>query len=485
MSETPLEGLSRQELEQRLAHALAVGDERAAGSVEVLLARCLLDDGDTAAARRHAERAVALQRQVLPADLDLARALEVFGRAARAGGDDDAATGAYLEAIDVAGRLGHRDVVAGLLEELGGMAATAGDRGRARDLLTAALRTAPEAREDGARRAELGLARIELDDGDDGSAARRALRVLHGGAQGEIALEGALLLRDAAVVAAARADHETARRRCEIALPMVREHGTAGALVALLAILAAACRQLVDLPAARGVYEEAVERCEQIGDARQAVLTRSGLLLDLGVLCLVDMADPAAATGYLEAALAGYEEAGLVEEAVEVSRRLQQAATERGDARGVRRWHVAAERAAFVAAVARQADALARRRRVGDLPATVLGDTGGVPAPLRIPGGRVSDGLLWRRRLAAELRKAAPRRRVAVLRGAAHARSADSPLGESMHLLVIERDRVEARVAEVARGGSGAGCGPWVPAGDGAWPVGQDRLVEALRDALG
>lgn len=488
MSEVPLEGLSQQELEQRLAHALAIGDEEAAGSVEILLARCLLDAGEGAAARRHAERAVALQRRVRhPADHDLARALEVLGRAARAGGDDDTATGAYLEAIDIAGRLGHRDIVAALLNELGTMAATAGDRGRARDLLSAALRTAPEPREDAARRAELGLARIELDDGDDASAARRALRVLHGGAHGDTALDGALLLLDAAAAAAARSDHETCRRRCELALPVVRELASPATLIALLATLAAACRELVDLPAARACYEEAVERCEQLDGPREAVATRTGLLLDLGEMCLVDMADPATAAGHLNAALVGCDEAGMIERSVAVTRRLHQAATALGDGGDVRRWRAAAERAAFVAAVAREATVLAGGGAPGsvvDMPAVVLGDTGGRPAALRIPGGRVADGILWRRRLAAELRRAAPRHRVAVVRGRAHAHTAEGPLGETLQLLVVEPDRVEVRVAEVERGAEGVVCGPWLLAADDDWPGGRDRLVEALREAL-
>jgi tetratricopeptide (TPR) repeat protein len=485
VSEVPLEGLSQQELEQRLAHALAIGDEEAAGSVEILLARCLLDASDATAARRHAERAVALQRRVRSDERDLARALEVFGRATRAAGDDDAATGAYLEAIDIAGRLGHRDVVAALLNELGAMAATAGDRGRARDLLSAALRTAPEPREDAARRAELGLARIELDDGDDASAARRALRVLHGGADGEAALVGALLLHDAAMVATRRGDHETARRRCELALPVVREQGAAADLIALLASLGGACRGLVDLPAARAYYEEAVERCEQLDGPREAVVTRSGLLLDLGALCLVDMAQPALAVGHLNAALVGCDEAGLLDRSVTVTRLLHQASTALGDAGGVRRWHAAMERAAFVAAVAHEAAARAERGSVVDMPAMVLGDPGGRPAALRIPGGRVADGILWRRRLAAELKRAAPRGRVAVVRGRVQARTADAPLGESLQLLVVERDRVEARFAELERGPDGVVCGPWLAAGDDQWPGGRDRLVEALREALG
>jgi hypothetical protein len=96
----------------------------------------------------------------------------------------------------------------------------------------------------------------------------------------------------------------------------------------------------------------------------------------------------------------------------------------------------------------------------------------------------VSEGVLWRRRLGAELRRAAPRRRVAVLRGRASARAADSPLGESLHLVVVERDRLEARLAEVVRDGVAVGVGPWLPAGDDDWPGERDRLVDALREAL-
>lgn len=501
MSEAPLEGLSQQELEQRLAHALAVGDEEAAGVVEILLARCLLDAGDAAAARRHAERAVALQRR-RPAgtgDHELARALEVFGHAARVGGDADTATGAYLEAIDLAGRLGLSDVVTALLEQLGAMAVTAGDRARARDLLSAALRTAVEPREDAARRAELGLARIELDDGDDASAARRALRVLHGGARGELALDGALLLRDAALVAGARGDDETARRRCELALPLVRDHGSPATLVALLAALGASCRSLVDLAVARGYYEEAVERCEALEPPAAAVERRSELQLALGEMLLVDMADPAAAMGHLTAAFVACEEAGLLDRAVDVARRLHHATTALGDTGGVRAWRAAMERAAFVAAVARDAAAaLAAHRepgggRLADMPALVLGDDGGRPVALRLPGGRVSDGVIWRRRLAAEVRRAAPRRRLAVLRGRAStrlepgARPLDTPVGEALHMVLVEDDGLETRVAEVVRAADGglASCGPWLPAGDDAWPGGRDRLVEALREALG
>jgi len=492
MGETPLEGLSQQELEQRLAHALAVGDDAAAGSVEILLSRCLLDDGDAGAARLHGERAVALQRRRHPVDAELARALDVLGRAAQAGGDEDAATGAFLEAIDVAGRFDQRDLVAALLSQLGGMAATAGDRGRARDLLSAALRTAPEPREDGARRAELGLAAIELDDGDDSSAARRALRVLHGGARGETALDGALLLHRAGEAAASRGDHETARRRCELALPTVRELGSAGAQVALLHTLAAACRHGVDLPAARDAYEDAVEQCEQLGAVGSVALgtARSALLLELGAMCLVDMADPAAAIGCLETALGDAGDAGLLDRRVEAARRLHQAATALGDTAGVRRWRALAERTSFVAVVARDALALAEAAESG-MPTAVFGDTGGRPVAVRVPGGRVSDGLLWRRRLAAELRRTATRRRVAVVRRrveasvepGSHAREA--PLGESLQLLVIDRDGIEARVAAVSRGSAGLVGGAWLRAGDDWLDGDRDRLVEALREALG
>ena len=482
------QGLSQAELEQRLAHALAVGDDVAAGAVEILLARCLLDAGDVAQARRHGERAVALQRRRRPADAELAQALDVFGRAAQVDGDVDAATGAFLEAIDVAGRFEQRDLVATLLSQLGGMAATAGDRSRARDLLSAALRTAPEQREDGARRAELGLAAIELDDGDDESAARRALRVLHGGARGEAALQGALLLHRAAIAAAERGDDETARRRCELALPMVRELAPVAAVVELLESLAVACRHLADLPAAREWYAEAIERCEELGepDAVAVAARRSGLLLDLGEMCLVDMADPAAAAECLEPALADAGGAGQLDRRAEVARRLHQAATALGDTAGVRRWRAVAERAAFLAVVAR--DAAAR----GDTETAVYGDTGGRPVAVRIPGGRVSDGVLWRRRLAAELRRTATRRRVAVVRRRVEAsvvpgsRPLDAPLATSLQLVVVDRDGIEARVAAVGHDENGApACGPWLRAGDD-WLGGErDRLVEALREALG
>jgi len=490
VGETPLEGLSREELEQRLAHALLVGDDGAAGEVESRLAQCLLDGGDSEAARRHGERAVALQRRI-GADEGLARALAVFGHAARTLGDADTATGAFLEAIDLEGRHGHRDVVASLLNALGSMAATAGDRERARDLLAAALRTAPEAREDAARRAELGLARMELEDGDDPSAARRALRVLQGGAKGEVALEGAWVLRDAGRAALSRDDAETARRRFEFALPVVRRTGGPEGLVELLVALAAACRRGEDHPAARAHYEEAVAHSADLSDRDAAVELQASLLQDLGEMCLVSAGDPAAALGFLEGALVASETAGTLQRSVVLTGRLHEAARAVGDTRAAERWRVAVGRAAFASNVARLADSLLAEAAGGSLPTAVLGDTGTQPRPLRIPGRRVSDGALWRHRLAAEVRRAAPLRRVAVLRGGTQVhvepgvRVVDAPMGEAVWLFLVEREAVQVRVATVSRDGGRAVCGPWLVAEEPGWPGSRDGLVEALRSALG
>jgi tetratricopeptide (TPR) repeat protein len=496
VGETPLEGLSQGELEQRLAHALAVGDEAAAGEIEVQLAQCLLDAGELESARRHGERAVALQRRGgeggRRAAPGLGRALAVFGHAARALGDTETATGAYLEAIDHEGRHGHRDSVAELLSTLGGMAATVGDRERARDLLAAALRTAPEAREDAARRAELGLARMELEDGDDGSAARRALRVVQGGATGGVALDAALLLRDAGAHALAEGDSETARRRHEFALAVLRRNECeVEVLVDLVAALAAACRAAGDHGAARAHAEEAVSRTADMADGAAAVELRAALLLATGEMCLLEEGDPAAALGYLEDALVASETAGTLPRSAAVVGRLHEAARAAGDAAAAERWRVRVGRAAFAANVGRLAEALLAEAPRPPMATAVLGDTGRQPRILRIPGGRVSDGVLWRRRLLAEVRRAAPLGRVAVLRGGLQAqltpgvRPVDAPLTESVWMFLVERDSVEVRMARVSREGGVARCPSWALAEEPGWPGSRDGLVEALRAALG
>jgi len=481
MSETPLEGLSREELEQRLAHAMAVGDEDAIADADTSLSARLLAAGDAAAARRHAERAVAVRRQhdTRDNDRDLARALEALGHAAQALGDGEAATGAYLEAIDLASRSRHRAMVASLLSSLGGMAASSGDRARARDLLGAALRSAPQPRADAARRAEIGLARLELEDGDDSSAARRALRVLQGGAGGELALLCARVLHDAGLAARSRNDQQIARQRYEFALPVLRRDGTPDALVELLGLLGAACRHSDDPAAARTYWHEALTLCDDAEDGA-ALDARSVLLHDLGDMCLADLDDAAAAVPYLEGALAAADSAGRLDGWAGAAGLLHRAAARMiGDRATAERWRTVHARAAFAAAAAVVADDLvARRIEVASLPTYVLGDSGGRPETVRLPGGRVGEGLLWRRRLAAELRHAAPSGRVAVLRPV---RRPAGTVDESLQLVVLDRGGAEARVALVERSGSSVACGRWLRV---APPAVGDRLVEALWAAL-
>ena len=478
MGETPLEKLTRQELQQRLAHALAVGDEQAVAVVDTGLSAALLAEGDGDGARRHAERAVALCREHHLADGVLARALEALGNAARAAGDGEAATGAYLEAIDLQSRHGEQTAVATLLGSLGGLAARAGDRDRARDLLASALRGTAGGSDDGRRRAELELAQIELEDGDDTSAARRALRVLQGGAAGALALQSARLLQQAGEVAGRRGDPEVARRRYEFALPVVRREGTGDALVVLLRLLGGACRRAGELAAARAYWEEAVAACTDAETVDDGLLdTRGGLLHDLGDMALTDAADPAGALGYLEEALTVSDAAGSLGRVVLVASALHQAAVRLGDTGGVERWRAVQARAAFAVAVSREALRLlgpAGNGEPGEAPTYVLGDTGGAPHVVRIPGGRVSDGAIWRRRLAAELRRAAPRGRVAVVR---RARRGKGGTATALQMLVVDAGGVEARQG---------GCGP----SPERWrrvvqpKPGADRLVEALRAAL-
>jgi tetratricopeptide (TPR) repeat protein len=486
MSETPLEGLSREELEQRLAHALAVGDDVAAGDAEIRLAACLLDAGEAAEARKHGERAVALQRRVRD-EHDLARALEVFGHACRDLGDAPAATSAYLEAIDLEGRHGHRHLVAALLHELGVMAQSSGDRDRARDLLRAALRTAPEQRDESAQRAELGLAQLELEDGDDHTAARRALRVLQGGAEGELALACALLLRDAGMAARRRGDNEAALHRYEFALPVVRRQANVPMLVGLLVDLGSAGRATGQPEIARGHFEEAVRHTGEEWDAdpQDAVEFRAALLHDLGDMALREQDDPGAAVAYLEAALEASETAGSLERSFQVTGRLHQACLARGDVAAAEKWRAALGRAAFAANVARVAvSLLGRGTEPPPLRTAVFGDSGAEPRLIRVPGGRLADGLLWRRRLAAEVRRAAPLRRLAVLRGGMQASAATGPLGEAVWMFLVERDSVEVRVAQVRRESGGVTCHAWHGAEEPGWPGSRDGLVEALRTAL-
>src|SRR5581483_662117 len=385
----------------------------------------------TDGARRHAERAVALCREHHLADGVLARALEALGNAARAAGDGEAATGAYLEAIDLQSRHGEQAAVATLLGSLGGLAARAGDRDRARDLLASALRGTAGGSDDGRRRAELELAQIELEDGDDTSAARRALRVLQGGAAGALALQSARLLQQAGELAGRRA-----------------------------------------------YWEEAVAACTDAETVDDGLLdTRGGLLHDLGDMALTDAADPAGALGYLEEALTVSDAAGSLGRVVLVASALHQAAVRLGDTGGVERWRAVQARAAFAVAVSREALRLlgpAGNGEPGEAPTYVLGDTGGAPHVVRIPGGRVSDGAIWRRRLAAELRRAAPRGRVAVVR---RARRGKGGTATALQMLVVDAGGVEARQG---------GCGP----SPERWrrvvqpKPGADRLVEALRAAL-
>jgi tetratricopeptide (TPR) repeat protein len=477
MGETPLDKLTRQELEQRLAHALAVGDEQAVAVVDTGLSAALLGDADADGARRHAERAVALCREHKLPDALLAHALEALGNAARGTGDGEAATGAYLEAIDLQSRHGEKAAVATLLGSLGGLAARAGDRDRARDLLASSLRGAPDSADDGRRRAELELAQIELEDGDDTSAARRALRVLQGGASGSLALQSARLLQHAGEVAGRRGDHEVSRRRFEFALPVVRREAPGDALVGLLRLLGTACRRAGETASARGYWEEAVTLCATAEAPDDTLLdSRGALLHDLGDMSLSDEADPAGALAYLEEALTVSDAAGSLGRVVLVASALHQAAVRLGDTAAVERWRGVQARAAFAVAVSREALRLFGSAEPGEDPPTyVLGDTGGAPHVVRIPGGRVSEGVIWRRRLAAELRRAAPRGRVAVLRRVRRTRGGGAVT--AVQMLVVDAAGVEARQG---------GCGPsperWRRA---VQPKpGADRLVEALRSAL-
>jgi len=480
MGETPLDKRSKHELQQRLAHGLAVGDEQAVAQIDAHLSVCLLADGDADAARRHAERAVALCREHHLGDAVLAGALEALGNAAKALGDGEVATGAYLEAIDLQSRHGSKEAVAALLGNLGGLAARSGDRDRARDLLASALRGAPDGADDGRRRAELELAQIELEDGDDTSAARRALRVLQGGAAGALALQSARLLQQAGEVAARRGDSEVARRRFEFALPVVRREGTGDALVTLLRLLGGASRRGGDRPAARGYWEEAVALCSAGEALDQRLLdTRGALLHDLGDMALTDGADPAGAVGYLEEALTVCDAAGALGRVVLVASALHQASVRLFDTAAGERWRAVQARARFAVSVSLQASRLlGPADDAGEEPPTyVLGDTGGAPQVVRIPGGRISDGVLWRRRLAAELRRAAPQGRVAVLRRVRRPGGDGGAPVCSLQLLVIDAEGVEAR-----QGGVGTSPERWRRV---VQPKpGSDRLLEALRAAL-
>jgi tetratricopeptide (TPR) repeat protein len=480
MGETPLDKLTREELQQRLAHALAVGDEQVVAQIDAGMSAALLADGDSDGARRHAERAVALCREHRFPDAVMAHALAALGNAAKALGDGEAATGAYLEAIDLQSRHGEKAAVAALLGSLGGLAARAGDRDRARDLLASALRgTADNAGDDGRRRAELDLAQIELEDGDDTSAARRALRVLQGGAGGALALQSARLLQHAGEVAGRRGDHEVARRRYEFALPVVRREGTGDAVVSLLRLLGGASRRAGETLAARGYWEEAVTLCSD-GETPGAELldTRGVLLHELGDMSLTDEADPTGALGYLEEALTVSDAAGSLGRLVLVASALHQAAVRLGDGRATERWRAVQSRATFAVAVSREALRLLGEgdgAAADDVPTYVLGDTGGAPHVVRIPGGRISDGVIWRRRLATELRRAAPRGRVAVLRRVRRQKNGGAVV--SVQMLIVDAAGVEARQG---------GCGP----SPDRWrrvvqpKPGADRLVEALRAAL-
>jgi tetratricopeptide (TPR) repeat protein len=480
MGETPIDKLTRQELQQRLAHALAIGDEQGVAEVDAGLSAAVLAEGDAETARRHADRAVALCREHHLPDALLARSLEALGNAARSLGDGEAATGAYLEAIDLQSRHGEKQAVAALLGNLGGLAARAGDRDRARDLLASALRGPAGGADDGRRRAELDLAQIELEDGDDTSAARRALRVLQGGAGGALALQSAKLLQQAGEVAARRGDHEVARRRFEFALPVVRREGIGDAVVGMLRLLGSACRRAGEPAAARGYWEEAVALCAAAESPEEALLdTRGALLHDLGDMALTDQADPRAAVAYLEESLTLSDAAGSLGRVVLAASALHQGAVRLGDTGAVERWRGVQLRAAFAVAAAREALRLvAASDAAGEdqLSTYVLGDNGGAPHLVRIPGGRLSEGAIWRRRLGAELRRSAPRGRVAVVRPVWRKGPAGAVV-ESLEMLIVDRDGVEAR-----RGGRGSSPERWRRA---VQPKpGADKLVEALRAAL-
>jgi tetratricopeptide (TPR) repeat protein len=481
MGETPLDKRSRHELQQRLAHGLAVGDEQAVAEIDAGLSAYLLADGEADSARHHAERAIALCREHRFGDAVLAQALEALGNAAKALGDGEAATGAYLEAIDLQSRHGSKEAVAALLGNLGGLAARTGDRDRARDLLASALRGAPDSADDGRRRAELELAQIELEDGDDTSAARRALRVLQGGAGGALALQAARVLQQAGEVATRREDAEVARRRFEFALPVLRREGPGdAALVGLLRLLGTACRRAGDFSAASGYWAEAVTLCSAAEAPDEGLLdTRGALLHDLGDMSLADQADPAGAVGYLEESLTACDAAGALGRVVLAASALHQASLRCGDVDAAARWRSVQARASFALGVARQASRLFDEpgAAADEPPTYVLGDTGGAPQVMRIPGGRVSDGVLWRRRLAAELRRAAPRGRVAVLRRVRrNGRDGAAPVSV-LQLLVVDAEGVEAR-----QGGAGTSPERWRRIVQPR--PGTDRLLEALRAAL-
>jgi len=229
-----------------------------------------------------------------------------------------------------------------------------------RELLASALRGAPDSVDDGRRRAELELAQIELEDGDDTSAARRALRVLQGGAGGALALQAARVLQQAGEVAARREDAEVARRRFEFALPVVRREGTGdAALVGLLRLLGTACRRAGDFSAASGYWAEAVTLCSAAEAPDEGLLdTRGALLHDLGDMSLADQADPAGAVGYLEESLTACDAAGALGRVVLAASALHQASLRCGDVDAAARWRSVQARASFALGVARQASRL-------------------------------------------------------------------------------------------------------------------------------
>jgi hypothetical protein len=220
---------------------------------------------------------------------------------------------------------------------------------------------------------------------------------------------------------------------------------------------------------------------------------RAALLHDLGMVAL-DLGDPVAAAGYLEQALGAADQAGDLHRGAEVVARLAQAARAAGDRAATERWRAGRARADFLAAVARTVDRLLPGAGVAGVSGLLLGDTGKRPETLKLPGGRVSEGLLWRRRLGAEVRRGAPQGRVALVVGGVSDRLEDvlrSASGggrtEVLRLLLVERDRVEERVARVERGEKGLACERWVPvpAGSPGELTGQRlRLVQAVRAAL-
>jgi hypothetical protein len=300
--------------------------------------------------------------------------------------------------------------------------------------------------------------------------------VLQGGAGGALALQSARLLQHAGEVAARRGDHEVARRRYEFALPVVRREGTGDAVVALLRLLGGACRRSGEPTAARGYWEEAVTLCSDADTPGAELLdTRGALLHELGDVSLTDEADPLGALGYLEEALTVSDAAGSLGRVVLAAAALHQAAVRLGDTAAMERWRAVQSRATFAVAVSREALRLLGEGAAEDVPTYVLGDTGGAPHVVRIPGGRISDGVIWRRRLATELRRAAPRGRVAVLRRVRRQRDGGAVV--SVQMLIVDAGGVEARQG---------GCGP----APERWrrvvqpKPGADKLVEALRAAL-